>query len=130
MVRWYYTNDKTSSRLLSHIFCGVFLVCVCVCIQIILKVLGDYQKVIVQWPSILSLIFLLGRFIYILVKDVRIHLHLEEEVSTIIFNTHVRACQRTAVSHNERLLQEPEELMERHQLQYVRDLLRKKPAHR
>lgn len=45
------------------------------------KVLGDYQKVIVQWPTILSLVFLLGRFIYILVKDVRIHLHLEVEVS-------------------------------------------------
>lgn len=43
--------------------------------------LGEYQKVIVQWPSILSLIFLLGRFIYILVKDVRIHLRLETEVS-------------------------------------------------
>lgn len=59
----------------------VFRVCVCVCIKIILKVLGNYQKVIVQWPSILSLVFLLGRFIYILVKDVRTHLHLEAEVS-------------------------------------------------
>lgn len=127
MVRWCYTNDKTSSRLLSHIFVGVFW-CVCVCIKIILKVLGDYQKVIVQWPSILSLIFLLGRFIYILVKDVRIHLHLEEEVSTVIFDTHARTRQRTAVGHCGCLPQEPEELMERHQLQYVRDLLRGKPA--
>lgn len=108
---------------------GFSSVCVFVCIKIILKVLGDYQKVIVQWPSILSLIFLLGRFIYILVKDVRIQLHLEEEVSTIIF-IFVCARQRTAVSHNECLLQEPEELMERHQLQYVRDLLRKKLASR
>lgn len=47
---------------------------------VILKVLGKYQKVIVQWPCILSLIFLLGRFIYMLVKDVRIHLQLEQEV--------------------------------------------------
>lgn len=43
--------------------------------------LGKHQKVIVQWPSILSLVFLLGRFIYILVKDIRIHLQLEAEVS-------------------------------------------------
>lgn len=48
---------------------------------VILKVLGKYQKVIAQWPCILSLIFLLGRFIYMLVKDVRIHLQLEQEVS-------------------------------------------------
>ena len=55
--------------------------CVFVCFQIIFKVLGNYQKVIAQWPSILSLVFLLGRFIYILVKDVRIRLNLEAEVS-------------------------------------------------
>lgn len=45
------------------------------------KVLGKHQKVIALWPSILSLVFLLGRFIYILVKDIRIHLQLEAEVS-------------------------------------------------
>lgn len=48
---------------------------------VFLKILGEYEKVIVQWPSILSLIFLLGRFVFILIKDVRIHLKLEEEVS-------------------------------------------------
>uniref|UniRef100_A0A8C5G2H9 Stimulated by retinoic acid gene 6 protein-like n=1 Tax=Gouania willdenowi TaxID=441366 RepID=A0A8C5G2H9_GOUWI len=46
------------------------------------KILGKYQKVIIQWPCILSLIFLLGRFIYILTKAIRIHLELEQEVST------------------------------------------------
>uniref|UniRef100_A0AAQ4RDH5 STRA6-like n=1 Tax=Gasterosteus aculeatus aculeatus TaxID=481459 RepID=A0AAQ4RDH5_GASAC len=45
------------------------------------KILGKYQKLIVQWPCILSLVFLLGRFIYILVKAVRIHLQVEQEHS-------------------------------------------------
>lgn len=49
--------------------------------RVCLKILGKYQKVIVQWPCILSLIFLLGRFIYILVKAIRIHLQVEQEVS-------------------------------------------------
>nr|XP_046264623.1 STRA6-like [Scatophagus argus] len=67
------------------------------------EILGAYQKVIFQWPRILSLIFLLGRFIYILVKAIRIHLQLEQE--------------------------DPEELIEQHQVQHVKSLLRKKPAH-
>lgn len=66
------------------------------------KILGKYQKVIVQWPCILSLIFLLGRFIYILVKAIRIHLQWEEE--------------------------DPEELTEHHQVQHVLRLLKKTPA--
>uniref|UniRef100_A0A8C5G2T8 Stimulated by retinoic acid gene 6 protein-like n=1 Tax=Gouania willdenowi TaxID=441366 RepID=A0A8C5G2T8_GOUWI len=49
---------------------------------LVFKILGKYQKVIIQWPCILSLIFLLGRFIYILTKAIRIHLELEQEVST------------------------------------------------
>ncbi|XP_069024406.1 STRA6-like [Embiotoca jacksoni] len=67
------------------------------------KVLGKYQKVIIQWPCILSLIFLLGRFIYILVKAVRIRLQMERE--------------------------DLEELIEYHQLQHVQRLLRKTPEH-
>lgn len=46
----------------------------------IFKILGKYQKIIAQWPSILSLVFLLGRFLYILVKAVRIQMQLEQEV--------------------------------------------------
>lgn len=46
-----------------------------------LKVFGKYQKIVSQWPCILSLLFLLGRFIYMLVKDVRIRLQLEPQVS-------------------------------------------------
>ncbi|XP_029020140.1 STRA6-like isoform X2 [Betta splendens] len=67
------------------------------------KILGKYQKIIVQWPCILSLVFLLGRFLYILVKAVQIHLQLEPE--------------------------ESEELIEQHQMQHVKTLLRKTSAH-
>ncbi|XP_068583685.1 STRA6-like [Cebidichthys violaceus] len=66
------------------------------------KILGKYQKLIIQLPCILSLIFLLGRFVYILVKAVRIHLQVEQE--------------------------DPEELIERHQVQHVKRLLRKTSA--
>ncbi|KAM6941530.1 STRA6-like isoform 2-T2 [Lycodopsis pacificus] len=67
------------------------------------KMLGKYQKLIIQLPCILSLIFLLGRFVYILVKAVRIHLQVQQE--------------------------DPEELTEQHQVQHVKRLLRKTPAH-
>ncbi|TDH15949.1 hypothetical protein EPR50_G00015140 [Perca flavescens] len=67
------------------------------------KILGKYQRWIVQWPCILSLIFLLGRFLYMLVKAVQIHLQVEQE--------------------------DPEELIEKHQIQHVKRLLRKTPAH-
>ncbi|XP_072319557.1 STRA6-like [Eucyclogobius newberryi] len=65
------------------------------------KVLGKYQKLIIQWPCILSLIFLLGRFVYILVKAIRIHLQLEQDT---------------------------QELMHLHQMQHVKQLLRKAPG--
>ncbi|XP_070683731.1 STRA6-like [Pempheris klunzingeri] len=66
-------------------------------------ILGKYQKVIVQWPCILSLVFLLGRFVYILVKAIRIHLQLEQE--------------------------DPEELIDQHQVQHVKRLLRGTTVH-
>uniref|UniRef100_A0A8C7QFU2 STRA6-like n=1 Tax=Oncorhynchus mykiss TaxID=8022 RepID=A0A8C7QFU2_ONCMY len=44
------------------------------------KILGSHQKLVYQWPTILSLVFLLGRFTYMLVKAVRIRLQLETEV--------------------------------------------------
>ncbi|KAJ0050644.1 hypothetical protein NL108_005029, partial [Boleophthalmus pectinirostris] len=62
------------------------------------KILGKYQNLIIQWPCILSLIFLLGRFVYILVKAFRIHLKMEQET---------------------------EELMHLHQMQHVKRLFRK-----
>ncbi|KAM9856960.1 STRA6-like [Aulostomus maculatus] len=67
------------------------------------KILGKHQKIIIQWPCILSLVFLFGRFIYMLIKDVRIHLQLEQE--------------------------DPEDLIELHQVQHVKRLLRKTPVH-
>ncbi|XP_071359626.1 STRA6-like [Trachinotus anak] len=67
------------------------------------QVLGKNEKIIVQWPSILALIFLLGRFVFMLIKAVRIRLQLEQE--------------------------DPEELNELHQVQHVKRLLRKTPAH-
>lgn len=48
---------------------------------VVLKILGKYQRWIVQWPCILSLIFLLGRFLYMLIKAIQIHLRVEQEVS-------------------------------------------------
>uniref|UniRef100_A0A3P8N9L3 STRA6-like n=1 Tax=Astatotilapia calliptera TaxID=8154 RepID=A0A3P8N9L3_ASTCA len=68
-----------------------------------MHILGKYQKVISQWPRMLSLIFLFGRFIYILVKAIRIRLHMEQEDSA--------------------------ELTERHQVQHVKRLLQKTPGH-
>ncbi|XP_010785084.1 STRA6-like [Notothenia coriiceps] len=65
-------------------------------------ILGKYQKLIIQLPCILSLIFLLGRFVYILVKAVRIHLQVEQDT---------------------------EELTEQHQVQHVKRLLCKTPVH-
>uniref|UniRef100_A0A8C9XTB6 STRA6-like n=1 Tax=Sander lucioperca TaxID=283035 RepID=A0A8C9XTB6_SANLU len=64
-------------------------------------ILGKYQRWIVQWPCILSLIFLLGRFLYMLIKAIQIHLRVEQEVN----------------------------LIEKHQIQHVKRLLRKTPAH-
>ncbi|CAJ1052730.1 STRA6-like [Xyrichtys novacula] len=66
-------------------------------------ILGKYQKIISQWPCILSLVFLLGRFIYMLVKEIRMNLQLEQE--------------------------DPEELIGQHHIQHVKSLLRKTPTH-
>ncbi|KAM8842394.1 STRA6-like [Synchiropus picturatus] len=63
------------------------------------KILGKNQKIIVQWPCILSLVFLLGRFFYMLIKGVRIQLELEPPDS--------------------------DEMVDKHQLKHVKRLLRK-----
>lgn len=44
-----------------------------------MQILGHYEKLIIQWPFFLCLGFLLGRFVYIIVKAVRIHLHLQDD---------------------------------------------------
>lgn len=64
------------------------------------EILGDYQKLIIQWPCILSLIFLLGRFVYILVKAIRIRLQLEQEDSEELMHLH-------QMRHVQRLLRNP-----------------------
>ncbi|KAI7811404.1 putative STRA6-like [Triplophysa rosa] len=65
------------------------------------KILGRYEKLIIQWPFFLCLGFLLGRFVYIIVKAVRIHLHLQDE--------------------------ENEEDLQFHQFRYVKTLLKRPP---
>ncbi|XP_066576440.1 STRA6-like isoform X2 [Amia ocellicauda] len=67
------------------------------------QVLGQYQKVIFQWPCILCLIFLLCRFVHMLVKALRIHLQIERE-------------------------EEKEQLLQTYQAQYVQTLLRRPPS--
>ncbi|XP_005159856.2 STRA6-like isoform X2 [Danio rerio] len=65
------------------------------------KILGPYEKPIILWPFYLCLFFLLGRFVYIIVKAVRIHLKLQAD--------------------------ENEEDLHSHQFRYVQTLLRRPP---
>nr|XP_055061822.1 STRA6-like isoform X1 [Misgurnus anguillicaudatus] len=65
------------------------------------KILGRYEKWIILWPFFLCLCFLLGRFVYIIVKAIRIHLHLQAE--------------------------ENEEDLHSHQFRYVKTLLKRPP---
>ncbi|XP_061101038.1 stimulated by retinoic acid gene 6 protein-like [Conger conger] len=52
-------------------------------------VLGRFQKLILQWPRVLCLIFLLGRFTHMLAKAVRTNLGLErEEDEELMLQTH------------------------------------------
>ncbi|XP_022537430.2 STRA6-like [Astyanax mexicanus] len=64
-------------------------------------VLGEYEKIILQWPCFLCLAFLMGRFIYMVAKDVRIHLQLQNEQV------------------------EEENFVQSHQFRYVQTLLRR-----
>ncbi|KAA0722505.1 Stimulated by retinoic acid gene 6 protein-like [Triplophysa tibetana] len=65
------------------------------------KILGPYEKLIILWPFFLCLCFLLGRFVYIIVKAVRIHLHFQDD--------------------------ENEEDLQFHQFRYVKTLLKRPP---
>ncbi|KAM9313955.1 stimulated by retinoic acid gene 6 protein-like isoform 2-T2 [Pholidichthys leucotaenia] len=62
-----------------------------------------YEEVITNWPQMLSLIFLAGRYLYILVKDVQMRLQKEPE--------------------------NPAEFIEQHHLLHVKMLLRKTSKH-
>ncbi|XP_014382701.1 stimulated by retinoic acid gene 6 protein-like isoform X2 [Alligator sinensis] len=41
------------------------------------QVVGEYEKILFYWPSLLCLVFLLGRFVHMFVKGMRAHLHQE-----------------------------------------------------
>ncbi|KAM9314431.1 stimulated by retinoic acid gene 6 protein-like [Pholidichthys leucotaenia] len=64
----------------------------------------SHQNVIFGWPEMLSLIFLLGRYLCMLAKDIRIRLHMEPE--------------------------DAGELLEQYQMMHVKRLLRKTSEHR
>ncbi|KAM9449496.1 stimulated by retinoic acid gene 6 protein-like isoform 2-T4 [Clarias gariepinus] len=68
------------------------------------EILGDYQKVITQWPCVLCLGFLVGRFIAMVVKDVRIRLQFQNEQQV-----------------------EEEKLFQSNQYKHVQTLLRRPP---
>ncbi|XP_023616133.1 stimulated by retinoic acid gene 6 protein-like isoform X5 [Myotis lucifugus] len=66
------------------------------------RFLGRYQTVMFYWPSLLCLSFLLGRFLYMFVKSLRVHLGWE-------------------------LQAEEKPFLEIHQAEHVKQLLRKPP---
>ncbi|KAM9102098.1 stimulated by retinoic acid gene 6 protein-like isoform 4-T4 [Sarcophilus harrisii] len=66
------------------------------------QLIGAYETVIFYWPSLLCLAFLLGRFVYMFVKALKIHLGLE-------------------VQNEER------SFLEVHQAEHVKQLMRKPP---
>ncbi|XP_077917615.1 stimulated by retinoic acid gene 6 protein-like isoform X3 [Halichoerus grypus] len=66
------------------------------------KFLGRYETVLFYWPSLLCLAFLLGRFLHMFVKSLRVHLGWE-------------------------LQMEEKPFLEVHQAQHVKRLLRKPP---
>lgn len=50
---------------------------------LLLQFVGKYETVVFYWPSLLCLAFLLGRFLYMFVKSLRVHLGWElQTVST------------------------------------------------
>nr|XP_023668276.1 stimulated by retinoic acid gene 6 protein-like isoform X3 [Paramormyrops kingsleyae] len=65
-------------------------------------VLGSFQKPILQWPSIFCLTFLLGRFVHMLLKAIRIRMGLDAH-------------------------EETEQLFQTYQAKYVQTLLRRPP---
>lgn len=64
--------------------------------------MGNYETVVFYWPSLLCLAFLLGRFVHIFVKSLRVHLGWE-------------------------LQMEEKPFLEAHQAKHVRQLLRTRP---
>ncbi|KAJ8247651.1 hypothetical protein GJAV_G00248700 [Gymnothorax javanicus] len=72
-------------------------------------VLGKFQKPLLQWPRLLCLIFLLGRFTQILIKAIRCNLWLECEQEEVMLQNHqakhVQLLLSTAQPEQQRLSQ-------------------------
>ncbi|XP_061490281.1 stimulated by retinoic acid gene 6 protein-like isoform X2 [Rhineura floridana] len=66
------------------------------------QIMGDYEKIIFYWPSLLCQVFLLGRFVHMFVTASWLQARLD-------------------------LLNEKTSFMEGHQAQYIQQLLRKRP---
>ncbi|KAK1792464.1 hypothetical protein P4O66_012410, partial [Electrophorus voltai] len=71
------------------------------------QVLGDYEKLLIQWPCFLCLSFLMGRFVCMVVKDIRNHFQIQSEEVQV----------------------KEEMLAQSHQFQYIQTLLRRPPEH-
>ncbi|XP_076869368.1 STRA6-like [Brachyhypopomus gauderio] len=69
------------------------------------EVLGDYEKLLIQWPCFLCLSFLMCRFVCMVVKDIRVHFQLQSEELQV----------------------KEETLVQSHQFQYVQTLLKQPP---
>ncbi|XP_019505021.1 PREDICTED: stimulated by retinoic acid gene 6 protein-like [Hipposideros armiger] len=69
---------------------------------LLLQFLGRYETLVFYWPSLLCLSFLLGRFLYMFVKSLRVHLGWE-------------------------LQTEEKPFLEHHQAEHVKQLLRRPP---
>ncbi|XP_052403137.1 stimulated by retinoic acid gene 6 protein-like isoform X2 [Carassius gibelio] len=63
------------------------------------RILGPYEKLIILWPFFLCLFFLLGRFVYIIVKAVRIHLQLLTDENEEDLNSHQFIYVQTLLKH-------------------------------
>ncbi|KAM8962071.1 stimulated by retinoic acid gene 6 protein-like [Pelodytes ibericus] len=63
--------------------------------------LGEHEKVIFNWPSLLCLIFLSGRFVHIFIKSIRIRM------GENIINEEMRFLPEHQANHVKRLLRKP-----------------------
>ncbi|XP_069486469.1 stimulated by retinoic acid gene 6 protein-like [Ambystoma mexicanum] len=75
---------STSSRFAGSILGFLYTACWCIVTTIHIVTCphgqdGQFQEVIINWPSLLCLVFLLGRFLHMFIKAVRVYLGLEDE---------------------------------------------------
>ncbi|XP_075067017.1 stimulated by retinoic acid gene 6 protein-like isoform X2 [Mixophyes fleayi] len=68
------------------------------------KIIGYFEKVIFYWPSILCLVFLMGRFVHIFIKFIRIYMGADIQHDEICFLPIHQA------EHVKRLLRKPVEV--------------------